>query len=199
MGEYARRKSDGQEVKIGTCESMYYIRYEDRFKVDRSSCSLNPQKCLDLFWRLPIPEEDNIKIGEYKYPMPAIPLIGLEFPESINYPGNLYLNHECGLRIKVKCFHGQSSVKGTEDIEILKLPESSFILNGIKNTRNGIRPLIGCNACSQLWSVDWVDIWEHIPDGELKNRLHKYSTTFMEQDILGWNKSEALDGEFKGL
>ena len=28
MGEYARRKTDGEKIKIGTCESMYYCRYE---------------------------------------------------------------------------------------------------------------------------------------------------------------------------
>ena len=33
MGEYARRKSDNESIKIGTCESMYYLRYEDRDKV----------------------------------------------------------------------------------------------------------------------------------------------------------------------
>ncbi len=30
MGEYAKRASDGVEVKIGTCEAMYYLRFEDR-------------------------------------------------------------------------------------------------------------------------------------------------------------------------
>jgi ferredoxin hydrogenase len=34
MGEYAKRKSDGLEVKIGTCASMYYLRYEQRNEVN---------------------------------------------------------------------------------------------------------------------------------------------------------------------
>ena len=49
MGEYAIRKSDGESIKIGTCEDMYYLRYEDRFKVT--------------------PEEGS----GFGYPAPAIP------------------------------------------------------------------------------------------------------------------------------
>ncbi len=30
MGEYAKRLSDGTEIKIGTCEEMLYLRFEDR-------------------------------------------------------------------------------------------------------------------------------------------------------------------------
>ncbi len=33
MGEFARRLSDGAEVKIGTCEEMLYLRFDDRHKV----------------------------------------------------------------------------------------------------------------------------------------------------------------------
>jgi hypothetical protein len=29
MGEYATRKSDNEYIKIGTCESMYYLRFDD--------------------------------------------------------------------------------------------------------------------------------------------------------------------------
>ena len=67
MGEYAKRKSDGVEIKIGTCEDMYYIRFEDRFKVlplDGSvDISREPEGSR---FRLPFPDEDGIKPGEYE-------------------------------------------------------------------------------------------------------------------------------------
>jgi len=67
MGEYAIRKSGGQEVKIGTCEQMYYLRFEDREKVEHLSGNVDPVKdCGELRFRLPFPDEDDIAIGEYK-------------------------------------------------------------------------------------------------------------------------------------
>ena len=39
MGEYAIRKSDNDCIKIGTCEDMYYLRYEDQDKVTPDSGS----------------------------------------------------------------------------------------------------------------------------------------------------------------
>lgn len=68
MGEYAIRKSDGQNIKIGTCESMYYIRFEDRDKVrsEPNSISLsNPAHVDGLRFRLPFPDEDNLEPGQY--------------------------------------------------------------------------------------------------------------------------------------
>jgi len=65
MGEYALRKSDDTEIKIGTCEDMYYLRYEDRDKVSKLPNSLDPRTEYNLRFRLPFPDEDDIKPGEY--------------------------------------------------------------------------------------------------------------------------------------
>ena len=40
MGEYAKR--NGKEIKIGTCESMYYLRYEHRKQVQPMPGNVNP-------------------------------------------------------------------------------------------------------------------------------------------------------------
>ena len=42
MGEFAIRKSDMEEIKIGTCERMYYIRWDDRNNVMPLDHSLDP-------------------------------------------------------------------------------------------------------------------------------------------------------------
>lgn len=42
MGEYAVRISDGERIKIGTCEDMLYLRFEDRHKVSAENGSVNP-------------------------------------------------------------------------------------------------------------------------------------------------------------
>jgi hypothetical protein len=66
MGEYAKRKSDNEIVKIGTENSMYYLRYEDRDQMTKEPGSLDFATTLNLFWRLPFPDEDDIKPGEYR-------------------------------------------------------------------------------------------------------------------------------------
>jgi hypothetical protein len=42
MGEFALRRSDNERVKIGTCENLYYLRYEDRMKVAQDENNLDP-------------------------------------------------------------------------------------------------------------------------------------------------------------
>lgn len=67
MGEYAKRLSDGEDIKIGTCEEMYYLRFEDRFKVahipGNVDIARHPEDCR---FRLPFADEDKLEPGEYE-------------------------------------------------------------------------------------------------------------------------------------
>lgn len=63
MGEYARRKYDEVDIKVGTCESMYYLRYTQRNDVVfRSPCPIDA-----LWFRLPRPEENGILAGDFEF------------------------------------------------------------------------------------------------------------------------------------
>lgn len=70
MSEYAKRKSDGEEIKIGICEEMMFLRFEDKDKVIPVKGS-----GFGYRWRLPFPDEDNTLPGDYKASR-GIPLIG---------------------------------------------------------------------------------------------------------------------------
>lgn len=67
MGEYAVRISDGERVKIGTCESMYYLRADQRHEVHGGDLShVGP----DAYWRavrfrFPFPDEDRELPGAF--------------------------------------------------------------------------------------------------------------------------------------
>ena len=66
MGEYA--KFNGQEIKIGTCEDMYYLRFQQRHEVTSllNSVNLDDLETLQaLRFRFPFPEEDRIEPGAY--------------------------------------------------------------------------------------------------------------------------------------
>ena len=64
MGEYANYRGD--EIKIGTCESMYYLRYEDRHLVEWIRGNVDASRDTGLLWRLPFPDEDGRGPGNYE-------------------------------------------------------------------------------------------------------------------------------------
>ena len=62
MGEYA--KYNGKEIKIGTCEEMYYLRFDQRRSVQPLPNSLDPVKeAAELRFRFPWPDEDQSEPG----------------------------------------------------------------------------------------------------------------------------------------
>lgn len=188
MGEYAKRKSDGVEIKIGTCEDMYYIRYEDRNKVIKLPNSLDAATEMDLRWRLPFPDEDNIAPGEYSDYKRGLRLFKLysdpqgrecvqDFTYGLDNPGSIQLHHaDSGLLLNVPCYHG------------MKLPEvgpgmtafwngkgHAFELSSIKNTAEGVLPIVCCRHCGEAWRLAWADVLPYVQDAEMRARLTKYA------------------------
>ena len=74
MGEYALRKSDRESIKIGTCDDMYYLRYEDQDKVIPESGSDFGNR-----WRIPFPDEDHILPGDYDSGFRQVDLVATVF------------------------------------------------------------------------------------------------------------------------
>jgi hypothetical protein len=68
MGEMATRKSDGERIKIGTCESMYYLRFDQRGDVSYPWPALSDdvEKLDPFLYRFPDPKEDGTLPGEYE-------------------------------------------------------------------------------------------------------------------------------------
>lgn len=173
MGEYAIRRSDGEEVKIGTREGMYYLRYEQRGAVAPLGDNVNPAAEVEELWfRLPRKEEEGIAPGDFDYlgPMGAKPLslyvpvfIGDGCGGDVRNP--LYDPHRAGLRsvagrkrgtlqcrtdndicVNVPCYHGAG----------LELPEGMFYSGHVANqlaafavgVREGVPSvLVGCRFC----------------------------------------------------
>lgn len=66
MGEYSIRKSDGENIKIGTCENMYYLRADQAHLVQATSGNVDPIKdASEIRFRFPWPDEDNVAPGEF--------------------------------------------------------------------------------------------------------------------------------------
>lgn len=184
MGEYAIRKWDNERVKIGTCESMYYLRFEDKDKVEPCQGS-----GFGYFWRLPFPDEDDILPGEYgqynrgyrlfkKVETPGIqPDYHQDFtdPTTTDTPGIMQLRHECGMMLNVNCYHGEILPAPTDDIKPFWNGRSWFYeLKCLREADGKMYPVVECRHCRHAWRYTWEEILPYIQDQKLKKRLEKY-------------------------
>jgi hypothetical protein len=177
MGEYA--KFNGESIKIGTCEMMYYLRYEDRHKVTPESNSLNPHTVKNLFWRLPFPDEDHIQPGHYENHNRGIRLNhpskgDFKVEGADNRPGMIQLVHKnSGLLANIKCYHGMKLPENSKEVRFgWNGMGHSFELIGIKNADDEIRAVYHCRHCQSMWSSnDWDEVLDYIQCSEMKRRL----------------------------
>jgi len=191
MGEYAKRLSDGQTIKIGTCETMFGLRYEDRTQVIHESG--DDLSIPGLFFRLPFPDEDQVSIGDYEDWNRGIRLFknvpSLRHTEELHdfdqiafapddlQPGRLQLRHEIGYLVNAPCYHGLSLPKDTDEVKFGWNGQDPFCLelSSVKFTKErSLRPVFRCRHCNQMWSCEWDEILDFVPDEELRSRLIAY-------------------------
>ena len=170
MGEYAIRKSDNLEIKIGTCYNMYYLRMEDTNKVDYTGTY---EKCA---FRLPFPDEDHILPGEYQDYDRHVVLYGFECNDCAKDKGTLQLHNDYGLLLNVPCFHGEKLPENTGDIKSFfngKAPH--YALYRLEKRDNEVVALVGCRACGEKWAMPLKWVIPFVRDSDLKERLKSYN------------------------
>lgn len=188
MGEFAVRKEDGQRVKIGTCDAMYYLRYEDREKMRAQDDSLDPANTDRLYWRLPFPDEDDTKPGCYVNPFRGERLWktwedengqrwtkDFSCPELADNPGTIQLRHDSGLLVNVPCHHGEKLPEVGNGVKMFWNGRShAYELAHIKNDGGKVFPVIQCRHCRKMWIATWDEVMPYL-HGELKQRLQDYA------------------------
>ena len=129
----------------------------------------------------PFPDEDDNGPGNYE-PFRGLRLnrLNIDFsdPETVDYPGIIQLKHDCGMLANIPCYHGEKlpDTSSIKDLNIFWNGRSWFYeLDSIKNTDNGIMPVVKCRHCRSMWSYSWDEILPYITDKELKKRLEKYN------------------------
>ena len=194
MGEYAKRYSDGQEVKIGTCHNMYYLRWEDRNKVDYQydiSCHN---------WRLPLPDEDGFLPGSYstfeswKTDWHARLWNGMEKgivddPEFVNNPGSVQLRVDSlGMLVNVKCYHGTQLPESNDDVRYAwNGKEFPLRLCCTRNEPDEMYIIVACKACGQRWMYSFKEIERFIISQEMRLRLLKICQDYWEDVNDDWH------------
>lgn len=171
MGEYAKRKIDGVDVKIGTCKSMYYCRYEQRKEV------VYPYDTDNFYWRIPTPDEDGTLPGDYNYSLLRedgyIPWkLRIDTSKFSNddiadmqQTGTIQLKEpRMGLLVNIRCPHGlpMEQFKINKEGTVISMGynghQDTLYLKGLKNEPSELKVLVECSTCGHMWSFSFNDI-----------------------------------------
>jgi hypothetical protein len=109
MGEYALY--NGERIKIGTCENMYYLRADQVHKVQPLDGNVNPhsiEQAGQIRFPFPFPQEDNEKPGEFDDHDYGLGLYGVEPPAEIDHYSIQFQNSK-GLLVSLPCPESRGS------------------------------------------------------------------------------------------
>lgn len=111
MGEYAKLIGSGEEVKIGTCEDMLYLRFDQRLQVWPQHHSLNPNGAEELEvirFRFPWPDEDNVKPGYFSDPFRRL-AVHVPAPEGVEHGHVQFVAKQEGYNVCLPCPEGPNA------------------------------------------------------------------------------------------
>lgn len=156
MGELAKLGSD--TIKIGTCEDMYYLRYDQRHRVTPMSGSVNPvTDAPALRFRFPWPDEDKALPGAFDPYDRGVCVRGLMPPaDAAHY--NVQMTAR-GYVASVPC--PESSRYTDDGTGRRSLGELHIHLNGFAGSvllcaqkyvpGVGLVPILRCGGCGTMW------------------------------------------------
>ena len=166
MGEYA--ECGGRRVKIGTCEEMYYLRYDQREQVQHLHGNVDPVRdAHELRFRFPWPDEDGIapggKFHENGYER-SVWVPGLIVPDTLKGEHyNIQFTARQGYLISLPCPEGWG-----RDTVIVAGESARIARNGFRGAvrlceqrpdKAGVLGVIlECGGCGLKWRCsDWTD------------------------------------------
>lgn len=151
MGEYA--SFHGEHVKIGTCEDMYYLRFDQRRLVGFVTGNVDVQDhqtVLGLRFRFPWPDEDNIAPGGFDDFDRSVWIPGAKVPEGVEHGAVQFTAH--GYNLCIPCPEGS----GVPPVKVFRNGFGGSVrLVRQKLLRDGrLVPILKCGGCGHLWRVE---------------------------------------------
>lgn len=151
MGEYAKYK--GEEIKIGTCEDMYYLRYDQAALVRPKRGNTDPVRDrADLRFRFPFPDEDSIEPGQFRDPFRSVRINAPMDWEGIAH-NTIQFRNERGLLVNLPCPEGTDNPHN-----IMKNGYPGNI--GIKQQRwvnDQLVVVCECGSCGALFRIPTLE------------------------------------------
>lgn len=162
MGEYATYK--GSSVKIGTCEDMYYLRYDQRDAVTHERNSVDPvADAPALRFRFPFPDEDGIEPGSSKFHdngfHRGIAVNGYEMPTGVDHSSVQFVA-QAGYNVCLPCPESEKYTDNARGARSLTA-EINVHRNGFSGSVQlvaqkfvegvGVVPILRCGGCGAMW------------------------------------------------
>lgn len=156
MGEYARFR--GESVKIGTCESMYYLRADQRGEVTGYDFA----SCLDeIRFRFPFPDEDALGPGSFEDYDRGVRIPGWRLPADYEHNGSVQFRAEPGYLLSIPCPE-QYAREGNEGLQTVT-PEGlvihrngwhgGYVVRQTKHVGDEWWTVVACGSCSGAWRL----------------------------------------------
>ena len=165
MGEYAKYK--GETVKIGTCESMYYLRADQAHLVTALDGNVDPVKDIDgIRFRFPWPDEDGTEPGAFEDFDRSIEIPGIKSPAGVDHY-SMQFRADAGYLVSLPC-----PEQGTEGLVSLTSDGSDHPYRVHRNGHSGgaaelvqqrywegrLVAVAKCGGCGCRWRMpEWSD------------------------------------------
>lgn len=157
MGEYGKYLN--REIKLGTCESMYYIRYSQRGLIAPLPNSLNIQDdsiLSHIRFRFPWPDEDSLEPGDYENFGRTELIPNSKSPKDADHgAASFSMGKGYFLRGPCPCSGAAYSANG-EELEVrLRSGDPEGDLELMQQAVRGGTLCIAvlCRACGECWSL----------------------------------------------
>lgn len=150
MGEYA--KYNGESIKIGTCEDMYYLRADQAEMVLPEQGSVDPIGDSDsIRFRFPFPEEDNVKPGEFDEYRKGLAVWGAEAPEGVEH-GIVQFVASQGYNVCLPC--PESKEPATHGLRVHRNGFGGAVRIAQQRVWNGhLAVVCKCGGCGYAWRL----------------------------------------------
>ena len=150
MGEYATYR--GEEIKIGTCEDMYYLRHDQRGRVRYDFDGTER-------YRFPFPDEDDKQPGDFDNHDRGWPIPEWKIPDDWgDQHGTVQFTSTAGYVLSIPCPESvRNSDAGTARVNGITVHRNGF--NGgprivqQREHEGQLVTIVQCGACRAKWRL----------------------------------------------
>lgn len=184
MGEYA--EYNGQQVKIGTCEDMLYLRADQAHEVTALTRNIDPMNAKHrevIRFRFPFPEEDGIEPGAFEDSDRGHVLYSVQSPAAVKH-STVQFRADNGYLVSLPC--PESGDRGIVSLAS-NGKDHAYVVH--RNGHPGATELIQqawrdgllvsilkCKACGSVWRLPELEHAQPVIDA-----LHKEADAILRR------------------